>query len=232
MFNMIEKNKLMKENFQNDSFYENGIIKAYLHVVRNLVVAGLMLIMTILFCSCKNRVLEINTNESIYIPEAANAFAIEKETEVETVEPTEAHKPLAENFRMRPAREIVIGESQFMTRVRYIYNHVEDFNESHIVVEGMYGLYYSWDETFSSHMVYRNGPGDYGDDAYEGFYLNFDDVSIEEPITLNDWIRVRGTPYMYEHEDSEGEIERYLFLKVESLEILSTRERKAEMVND
>lgn len=208
----------------------------------------LVIFATVLFLSaCKSdSIAEVNV-ESESMIEPVNFFAIEKETEIETIEPTEAHKPLEENYRMNPAREIYIGEHQFMTRINYIYNHVEDFANSNIVVEGMYGMYYSWDETFSSPMIYRNGPGDYGDDQYFGFYLDMEAVqALEEEkeannvnmpyrlqdIKLNDWLRVKGKPYMYEHIDSDGEKQYFMFLKIESYEILSTRERKAEMVND
>ena len=188
------------------------------------------IILLMLFTACNRLSDSADTSESdFYVPEAANAYAIENETEIETIEPTEEHKPLDENYIIRPVREVVIGEHQFITRINFIYNHIDDFLESNIVIEGMYGVYYSWDETFISPMVYRNGPGDYGDDSFSGFYI---EENPEYDLHLNDWIRVRGTPYMHEHIDSDGETQKYMFLKVKSLDVLSTRERKAEMVND
>lgn len=220
----------------------------YIKKLKKSVVMVLIAVTFMLFLSsCKKNIVAEASDESEYVVEAANAFAVEKETEIETIAPTEEHRPLEENYRMNPAREIYIGENQFMTRINYIYNHVEDFADSNIVVEGMYGMYYSWDETFSSPMIYRNGPADYGDDQYSGFYLDMDNVLALEKekeennvnmayrvddIKLNDWIRVKGKPYMYEHTDSDGEKEYFMFLKIESYELLSTRERKAEMVND
>ena len=170
-----------------------------------------------------------DSSDDFYVVNAANAYAIENETEIETLAPTEEHRPVDESFIIRPAREIVIGERPYMTSIKFIYNHIDDFLESHIIVEGMYGMYYSWDETFISPMVYRNGPGDYGDDRFSGFYI---EENPDYNLHLNDWIRVKGTPYMHEHVDSDGEAQKYMFLKVESLEVLSTRERKSEMVND
>ena len=188
------------------------------------------ILILVLLTSCSRYIESADSSSGgFYVPEAANAYAIEKETEIETAAPTEEHKPLDENYIIRPAREVVIGEHQYMTRINFIYNHINDFLDTNIVVEGMYGLYYSWDETFISPMVYRNGPGDYGDDKFSGFYL---EENPEYDLHLNDWIRVKGTPYMHEHTDSDGETTKYMFLKVESLEILPTRDRKVEMVND
>lgn len=212
----------------NHSINKSKIIKNEQHII----ITSFMLILAILSsCNTFNEPI-VESSINYPIPEAANAYAIEKETEIETIAPTEEHKPYMP-YTMRPAREIYIGESQFMTRVNYIYNHVDDFKESKIIVEGMYGLYYSWDETFVAHLVYRNGPGDYGDDKFIGFYLEEGyEESLSAELHLNDWIRVKGTPYMKEHTDSDGEMENYMFLKVESIEVLPTRDRRAEMVND
>ena len=194
---------------------------------RNIVI--ILIILISLLTACAKPAENIEPANDLLIPEPANAYALDKETEIETVAPTEAHKPYEEGYKVVPGREVYIGENEFMTRINYIYNNIELFENSSIIVEGMYGLYYSWDETFSFPMVYRNGPADYGDDQYIGFYL----ANLKEgECHLNDWIRVRGRPYMYEHKDSEGEIAKYMFLSVEKCEVLSLRERKAEMVND
>ena len=90
-------------------------------------------------------------------------------------------------------------------------------------------MYKSWDETFVFPIVYRNGPAEYGDDQYGGFYL----VNINQDIYhLNDWIKVKGKPFIYEHTDSEGELQKFLFLVVENIDVLTLKERKAEMVNN
>ncbi len=161
--------------------------------------------------------------------EPANKFAIDKETMVETQEPTKAHREYPADFKLSPDLEVVIGEKQYLTKINYIYNNIDKFANSSIIVEGMYGWYKSWDDTFEFPMVYRNGPGEYGDDQYGGFYM----VNInQDAYHLNDWIRVKGKPFMYEHTDSESEVQKYLFLVVEQIEILPLKERKAEMVNN
>ena len=159
--------------------------------------------------SCNDNELQSNIDETFYIPEPANKFAIDKETEVETIEPTLAHRPYPENFELKPANEIVIGEKEFLTKINYIYNNIELFDKTKFIVEGMYGIYTSWDETFQSVMVYRNGPAEYGDDQYGGFYLL--NVPLDDNL-IDEWIKVKGTAYMHEHTDSEGEIQKFLFL--------------------
>lgn len=171
----------------------------------------------------------INETSEAFVPPAANQFAIDKESEEETIEPTLAHRPYPSDFTMPVGGEVTIGEKQFLTRINYIYNNIEKYEKTKIIVEGMYGQYTSWDGTFTFPMVYRNGPSEYGDDQYGGFYL----VNVPtEYLNIDDWIKVKGTPFMYEHTDSEGEVQRYLFLLAESCEVLPTKERKAEMVND
>ena len=164
-----------------------------------------------------------------FMLEPANQFAVDKETEVETIEQTKAHREYPADFKLSADTEVVIGEKQFLTKINYIYNNVDKFVNSTIIVEGMYGWYKSWDETFEFPMVYRNGPAEYGDDQYGGFYL----VNIDQTAyNLNDWIKVRGKPFMYEHIDTDGELQKFLFLLVEKADVLSLKERKAEMVNN
>ena len=190
----------------------------------------LMIVLALLLCSCKTAKSKTSYEKNdIFIPEPVNQFAFDKETEVETIEPTKAHREYPSDFKLNPDTEIVIGEKQFLTKINYIYNNISLFENSSIIVEGMYGWYESWDNTFTFPMVYRNGPAEYGDDQYGGFYL----VNInQEAYHIDDWIRVKGKPFMYEHIDSEGETQRFLFLVVETAEVLSLRDRKAEMVNN
>ena len=191
-------------------------------------ILALLLSMTFLF-SCNSDIQNIDDSTLSYIPEAANQFALDKETEVETNEPTKAHRNWPSNFKLAATPEIVIGEKQFLTKINHIYNNIDQYVESTIVVEGMYGRYTSWDGTFSYPMVYRNGPAEHGDDQYGGFFM----VNINESdYSLNDWIKVSGKPFMYEHTDTEGEIQHFLFLQVEKIEILGVKDRKPEMVND
>lgn len=201
-------------------------IKKFIRTSVLLIVA--MAAIMVLF-SCKSFLVKSAEEETLYVPEAANQFALDKETEVETVEATKAHHIYPEGFKLAPSAEITIGEKDFLTRINYIYNHVDDFKDTDIIVEGMYGWYTSWDKTFEFPMVYRNGPSCCGDDQYGGFYLvNIDQTQYE----IDDWIVVKGKPFMYEHKDSEGENQYFLFLLVTEINKLTTKERKAEMVNN
>lgn len=197
--------------------------------IREIVV--LVSIMSLIFTlfSCKNLLgSKDDETETLYIPEAANQFALDKETEVETIEETKAHHIYPKDYKLPVNPEITIGEKDFLTRINYIYNHIDEFKNSDIIVEGMYGWYTSWDKTFEFPMVYRNGPSCCGDDQYGGFYLvNIDQTQYE----IDDWIEVKGKPFMYEHKDSEGEMQHFLFLLVTDIKKLTTKERKAEMVN-
>ena len=187
------------------------------------------LVSVLLACfSCGEKEVE-GESTSIFTIEPANQFAVDKETEVETVEPTKAHREYPADFKLVPDTEVVIGERQFLTKINYIYNNIEKFENCSIIVEGMYGMYKSWDETFVFPIVYRNGPAEYGDDQYGGFYL----VNInQDAYHLNDWVKVKGKPFIYEHTDSEGEVQKFLFLVVESAEVMTLKDRKAEMVNN
>lgn len=188
-----------------------------------------LLLATSFLYSCSRPSYIESEDELAYMPEAANQFAYDKETEVETIEPTKAHRNWPSNFKLNPSKEIVIGEKQFLTKIHYIYNNIDLYQDSTIIVEGMYGKYQSWDNTFICPMVYRNGPAEHGDDQYGGFFLtNIDESSYN----INDWIRVSGKPYMIENIDSEGETQHFLALNVENISVLSLKDRKAEMVND
>lgn len=189
----------------------------------------LILLSAMLFSSCRTEIMHDVEATDAFMPEPANQFAMDKETEVETLEPTKAHREYPADFKLAPDTEIVIGEKQFLTKINYIFNNIEKFENSSIIVEGMYGIYKSWDETFTFPIVYRNGPAEYGDDQYGGFYL----VNINQDLYhLNDWIKVKGKPFIYEHTDSEGEVQKFLFLVAENVEVMTLKDRKAEMVNN
>lgn len=189
----------------------------------------LILLSATLFLSCRTEIMHDVEATDVFMPEPANQFAMDKETEVETIEPTKAHREYPADFKLAPDTEVVIGEKQFLTKINYIFNNIEKFENSSIIVEGMYGIYKSWDETFTFPIVYRNGPAEYGDDQYGGFYL----VNINQDLYhLNDWIKVKGKPFIYEHTDSEGEVQKFLFLVAENVEVMTLKDRKAEMVNN
>ncbi|MCQ2609596.1 MAG: hypothetical protein MJ151_02235 [Lachnospiraceae bacterium] len=163
------------------------------------------------------------------MPEPINKYAFEKETETTTIMPTKAKHEYDANFKLKADKEITISTDNFLTKVNYIKNHMSEFADTMITIDGLFGRYTSWDGTFHFPMIYRNGPACCGDDQYGGFFLvNFD----ETQFNLDDWIEVKGKPFNYEHEDSEGEKFNYPFLLVDTIRVLSVRERKAEMVND
>ena len=195
----------------------------------NLKIFMCYLLATLLLFSCSRPSYVESESNVNYIPEAANQFAYDKETEVETIEPTKAHRNWPSNFKLNPENEIVIGEKQFLTKIHHIHNNIDLYQDSTVIVEGMYGIYTSWDKTFEKPMVYRNGPVEHGDDQYGGFFLTNID---ESAFKINDWIKVQGKPFMYENTDSEGEIQHFLCLNVEKIDVLGLKDRKAEMVND
>lgn len=198
--------------------------------IYNLIV--LIILVMVSFCACESTFV-LDTYETdeygIYIPVAGNEYAAINETTAETNEPTEAHHKYNESYVLKPESEIVIGEKEFLTKINYIYNHIDLFTKSKIVVEGMYAIYDSWDGTFEYPMVYRNGPSCHGDDQYAGFFM----INLpESSLMTDDWVKVEGTPFMYEHTDSEGEVQKFLFLIVSKIEKLSLKDRKQEMVNN
>lgn len=178
----------------------------------------------IILSSCEMKIEKMDA----YIPEPANQFAVDKQTETSKIEETKAHHVYKE-IDLPAKSEIVIGNTEFLTKINHIKNHIDDYKDSVVVIEGMYGLYTSWDKTFELPMVYRNGPGCCGDDQYDGFFLvNIDQSQYE----IDDWIRVSGVPYMYDHVDSEGEVQKFPYILTQNIEVLPLKDRKAEMVND
>lgn len=177
--------------------------------------------------ACKKDV--VVTVEEKYVPEPANQFAVDKETETLPVEETNERHKYPEDFIIKPEKEISIDTNQFLTKINYVRNNIDKFTDTVIKIEGMYGRYKSWDETFDYPMVYRNGPGCCANDVYDGFYL----VNINQnEFELDDWIKVKGKPFLYDHTDSEGTVTKYLFLVVEEIKKGTLKERKAEMVNN
>lgn len=202
--------------------------KMYMKIL--LIVSALAIVLSFTISCTETKFKMSSSNETTeFAPPAANQFALDKETETSTIEETKAHHIYPEDFKLKPEKEFHIGDKEFLTRINFIKNHIDDFKDSDIIVEGMYALYTSWDETFKYPMVYRNGPGCCGDDQYGGFFLiniNMDDYETD------DWIEVKGKPFLYEHTDSEGEVQKFLFLVAEEVKKKTTKERKAEMVNN
>ena len=154
-------------------------------------------------------------------------------TEEEKVEETSAEHPY-QIYNFVYPKNINIGQDKFLTQINTIRKNIEKFTESVVTLEGMYGMYISHDNSMTHPIVYRNGPGCCGNDDYDGFLL----INVEnayqgaEPLRLNDWIKVVGTPFMHEHTNNVGENEEYLFLIATSIEKLDLKSRGAEMVND
>lgn len=112
-----------------------------------------------------------------------------------------------------------IREKMFLTQINDIYNRFDSYRDKLIVVEGMYTVFYSWDGTESSPVVYRNGPGCCGNDGWGGFLLKYTGEAPEDHA----WIRVTGTPELVK----DGPF-THLYLHVMSLEV--KEERGAEFV--
>lgn len=157
----------------------------------------------------------------------ANDFAINKEVSKIIVE-----ERLDRTFEDLPIDEediVEIEEKQFLTKINNIKNKIDEYKNKLIVVEGMFATYSSWDESFKGNLVYRNGPNDFNNDIWGGFFLN--DTKGSQ-VKIDDWIRVVGKPYIYTTKDTEGETYEYLFLDVQDITILDENERGLELVNN
>lgn len=197
--------------------------KSYIKI---LLIITLVAVLLTVILSCK-KIIKKQEVVNYFVPPAANEFALMKETETESIEETKAHH-IYKDIKFPVEKNIVIGEKDFLTKLNIIKNNIDLYKDSVIEVEGMYAPYSSWDKTFNYPMIYRNGPGCCGDDQYGGFYMiNIDSYDVH----IDDWIEVKGKPFVYDHTDSEGEVQKYLFLLVDTLEVKKLRDRKAEMVN-
>lgn len=113
-----------------------------------------------------------------------------------------------------------ISEKVFITQINDIYYNFSDYKNRTIAVEGMYAIFWEWDEELRSPAVFRYGPGCCENDGWGGFLLNYDGEFPE----VNDWIRVVGTPEIVTASDGYKD----LYLNVISLEVMD--ERGEEMV--
>ncbi len=108
-----------------------------------------------------------------------------------------------------------ITEKMFITQINDIYYNFDDYKDRTVAVEGMYAVFYAWDENLASPAVFRYGPGCCENDGWGGFMLDYDGELPEE----DDWIRVVGVPKLVTAYD--GYID--LYLDVDSIEILDVR---------
>lgn len=112
-----------------------------------------------------------------------------------------------------------ISENMFLTQINDIYLNIEQYEDTTIKVEGMYGVLVSNETSEEFGVVYRNGPGCCGNDGWGGFFLNYDGELPQE----DEWIEVIGTPELV-----HNGVYADLYLNVTSLQV--KQERGAEFV--
>lgn len=192
-------------------------------MVRLLVILSILALLTACSISPKK---QVENELSIAVP--ANDFAINKKKK-ETVIVEERVDRVFDELPVDDGPVVQIDEKQYLTKIANIKTKIDEYKDKIIVVEGMYATYSSWDDSFSGSLVYRNGPNDFNNDIWGGFFLN--DLKGQD-VRIDDWIRVIGIPYVYTTTDTEGTEYEYLFLNVQELQILPEKERGIELVNN
>lgn len=189
----------------------------------------LIVISVIFIYGCKNKVETISAyvEDNSVKPVAKNANAMIEKDDTKVFE--NRVDRIFKDLPVDKSNNITIQESQFMTQIDNIKRNIDEYKNKKITVEGMLGYYEEWDGSFKSYLVYRNGPNDYNNDIFAGFFMS--DINIDE-MMIDDWIRVIGTPYIVENYDSENVLRKYLFIKVEKLQVLDNSERGLELVNN
>lgn len=190
----------------------------------------LIFIIILMLSSCSkqntNIIEETSIEETLSIMKAPNEGLIGKNID-EKVELVEKKNRIYEDLEVPTSNIIEIGEKNYLTRINNIKNKINLYKDKTIVVEGMFATFSSWDESFKGDLVYRSGPNDFLNDIWAGFFL--DDLKNQD-LKVDDWIKVKGKPYIYSVKDTEGTNYDYLFLAVESIEKLENR--GSEFVND
>lgn len=192
-------------------------------MVRLLFILSILALLTACSISPKK---QVENELSIAVP--ANDFAINKKKK-ETVIVEERVDRVFDELPVDDGPVVQIDEKQYLTKIANIKTKIDEYKDKIIVVEGMYATYSSWDDSFSGSLVYRNGPNDFNNDIWGGFFLN--DLKGQD-VRIDDWIRVIGIPYVYTTTDTEGTEYEYLFLNVQELQILPEKERGIELVNN
>lgn len=192
-------------------------------MVRILFILSILALLTACSISPKK---QVENELSIAVP--ANDFAINKKKK-ETVIVEERVDRVFDELPVDDGPVVQIDEKQYLTKIANIKTKIDEYKNKIIVVEGMYATYSSWDDSFSGSLVYRNGPNDFNNDIWGGFFLN--DLKGQD-VRIDDWIRVIGIPYVYTTTDTEGTEYEYLFLNVQELQILPEKERGIELVNN
>lgn len=184
-----------------------------------------LLFVTTIFYACNFREENIEETTTLHTPVAKNLYMFEKETEETTAESRQDRK--YDDIKTPSPTTIKIEESQFLTQIDNIKRKITEYENKIIDIEGMYGKFSSWDNSFTSDIIFRNGPNEYNNDIWGGFFLN-DLKGLE--LEIDDWIHVTGKPYIYKTTDSEGTEYTYLFLDVLSIEKATEKKRGSEFV--
>ena len=194
---------------------------------------SILLLMSMLLliqsCGANEQIIEnIENDETLTIPKAANYEISEKllknETEIE-----ERTDRIYQDMPIENTSIVEIDEKKFLTKIDNIKRKIDQYKDKTIVVEGMFATYSSWDDSFKANLVYRNGPNDFNNDIWAGFFL--DDLKGQQ-IQIDDWIRVEGMPYIQKVKDTEGTEYEYLFLNVNNIAVLPNSRRGLEFVNE
>ena len=201
------------------------VLKNILINKKNIIVVFCICILLSLVTACDYESTENVETTTIHIPPAKNQYMFEKETEETTAELRSERK--YDEIKTPSAKVVSIDDNQFLTQIDNIKRKIDEYETKIIEVEGMYGKFSSWDDSFSGDIVFRNGPNEYNNDIWGGFFLNdLHDTELE----IDDWIKVTGSPYLYETTDSEGNSFTYLFLDVFSIEKSEDKKRGSEFV--
>ena len=185
----------------------------------------ILIIATIPSCSLPKKK---HAENELILGVPANDFAINK-SKTEDIIVEERQDRVFEDLPIDDTEVVLIEEKTYLTKIANIKAKIDEYKDKIIVVEGMYATYSSWDDTFKASLVYRNGPNDFNNDIWGGFFLN--DLKGQD-LKIDDWIRVIGKPYVFTTKDSEGTDYEYLYLDVQEIQILPEKERGIELVNN
>ncbi len=116
--------------------------------------------------------------------------------------------------------EVVITENFFITQINDIFYNIDDYKGKTIVVEGMFSMFPNANGELVIPTVFRFGPGCCSNDGWGGFMLNYNGPFPE----AEEWIEVKGTPYI-----QEDDLFINLYLDVTSFKV--KKERGAEYVD-
>ncbi|WFA08936.1 hypothetical protein [Tissierella sp. Yu-01] len=177
--------------------------------MKRLIIIAAFLILTLTGCASEKSGASFQPSETKEIDNGL-ASSIEK-TPKET---NKSEEDIKNNISEVDSEIIEINEKVFLAQIDDIYYNYEDYKDKTIKLEGMYGVFYSWDGESSASVVYRNGPGCCGNDGWGGFLLNYDGEYPSE----NDWIEVIGKPELVANDEFMD-----LYLNVISIKVMEVR---------